>query len=134
MPIFSPLLPHIARLMKSKSLYLFCDKDGANFKDIAYIRGKAPYGAWAKLLKKCDIRYRKIYQTRHTFATHMLMSGKYDLLTIARWMGHVNIQILIKNYAKFIKGEKINIENDFDPFATDSSTDSRKKEVDLKVR
>ncbi|TLM67200.1 MAG: DUF3596 domain-containing protein [Deltaproteobacteria bacterium] len=57
--------------------------------------------AWKPLLKKCGIRYRNPYQTRHTYAS-LLISGGENLWWIASQMGHVNIEMILKHYGKWI--------------------------------
>ncbi|WP_295064199.1 tyrosine-type recombinase/integrase [Sulfuricurvum sp.] len=44
---------------------------------------------------------RNIYNTRHTFASQMLVK-KIDLGWISKTMGHSNIQITLQKYAKFV--------------------------------
>ena len=57
--------------------------------------------AWKKLLSKCQIRYRYPYQMRHTYASTLLSNGE-NLAWIATQLGHVNTEMLIRNYGKFI--------------------------------
>ncbi|WP_316867790.1 site-specific integrase [Ralstonia mannitolilytica] len=40
------------------------------------------------------MRYRKPYQTRHTYASMMLSAGEY-LMWVARQMGHANATITL---------------------------------------
>lgn len=61
---------------------------------------------WYPLLKKCNLTPRVMYQTRHTFATNMLESGKFSVLEISRFLGHVNTQMLFKRYTSYIESEK----------------------------
>jgi len=56
---------------------------------------------WQPLLKKAGVRYRYPYQTRHTYASMMLSAGE-NMLWLAKQMGHVNSEMIIKNYAKWI--------------------------------
>lgn len=53
------------------------------------------------LLRNTGIAQRNIYNTRHTFASQML-AKKIDIGWISKTMGHVNIQITLQRYAKFI--------------------------------
>lgn len=111
-PMFEKARPFIeAQLRESKSLYLF-EHDGRPIQDVSIIRKRR----WEKLLKDCEISYRKIYCTRHTFITAMLNSEKYKLLTIAKIVGHSSIKTLVENYAGFIRDEHLMIDCEVDIF------------------
>jgi integrase len=70
--------------------------------------GKMFYGStsldviWRKLLAKCGIEYRSIYQTRHTFASNML-SNKEDAIWVSSMLGHKSLNITLEKYTKFIR-------------------------------
>lgn len=87
------------------------------------MRGKKPYGAWAKLLSDLDVPYRKIYNTRHTFITAMLKSGELSVLEIAQIVGHSNSKMILENYARFIKGGHLKISRSFYPFKSRGDMD-----------
>ena len=112
----------IARAKANDSIYLF-SKIGKpkDLFSIDNIRGKKGQGVWSKLLVKCNIEYRKIYQTRHTFIVNMLNSGFFRVTDLAQIVGHSNTQMIMTVYAKYIKGEQLQIDRDIDIFA---STDS----------
>lgn len=57
------------------------------------------------LLKKCDLEYRSIYQTRHSFASNML-SNKEDIFWVSQMLGHKNINITSEKYSKYIRSTK----------------------------
>lgn len=60
---------------------------------------------WKTIYSHCDknlVKWHTPYQTRHTFASMMLMSGE-NLLTVAKMLGHKNIQMVINTYGQFIK-------------------------------
>lgn len=58
---------------------------------------------WRPSLRRCGIRARRAYATRHTFATSALMGGVRPPY-IARQMGHKNTKMLFDTYAKWIDG------------------------------
>lgn len=60
---------------------------------------------WKTLLKRCNLEYRSIYQTRHSFASNML-SNKEDLFWISKMLGHKNTNITVEKYSKYIKRAK----------------------------
>jgi len=69
---------------------------------------------WRPVLEKLGIRYRVIYQARHTFATLSLLNTA-DINYVARQLGHSSHQMIFKTYGRIIKqinGEK----NELDKF------------------
>ncbi|MCH9814380.1 MAG: site-specific integrase [Epsilonproteobacteria bacterium] len=61
--------------------------------------------AWRPLLEKCNLEYRILYQTRHTFASIMIQQGE-EIGWVSSTMGHKNIYVTLTIYAKFIKRKK----------------------------
>ena len=57
---------------------------------------------WRPALKRANIKYRRPYQTRHTYASMMLTAGE-SVSWLAQQMGHRDWAMLKKTYAKFIK-------------------------------
>lgn len=58
---------------------------------------------WKPALKRCGIRDRRAYQTRHTYAANALAGG-VNPAYISRQMGHKNAKMLFTVYAKWIDG------------------------------
>ncbi|MGA1861886.1 tyrosine-type recombinase/integrase [Deferribacter thermophilus] len=58
---------------------------------------------WKPALKKLGIRYRNMYQMRHTHAVLSIIAGD-NPHDIARRMGHSNLETFFRRYAKYIKG------------------------------
>jgi integrase len=58
-------------------------------------------GMWAPTLRKVGVRYRKPYQTRHTFAFMALMAGESPMW-VAKQMGHTDWSLTAKRYARWI--------------------------------
>lgn len=56
---------------------------------------------WQPALKKAGVRYRKPYQTRHTFASMMLSSGE-TLAWVSKMLGHSNVLQTARTYATWI--------------------------------
>ncbi len=104
-PIFDELLPYLysqKEITKNyKSSYVFLSRYGTPFNDGNRIRDHH----WKRLLKKLGIPYQRLYDTRSSFATMMLSSGKFSINQIAQIMGHTNIEMLIYRYNKFIPAE-----------------------------
>lgn len=63
---------------------------------------------WRPCLKRLGIRYRSPYETRHTYATMMLMAGATPAWA-ARQMGH-SVEQFLNTYAKWIDGGRNEVE------------------------
>ncbi len=61
----------------------------------------APF--WTTTLKRLEIRHRRAYNTRHTYATIGLMAGVNPAF-MARQLGH-SLEMFFKVYAKWIDGQ-----------------------------
>lgn len=63
---------------------------------------------WRPCLKRLGIRYRSPYETRHTYATMMLMAGMKPGFA-ARQMGH-SVEMFLRLYARWIDGGQNDVE------------------------
>jgi integrase len=63
---------------------------------------------WRPCLKRLGIRYRSPYQTRHSYATMMLMAGMTPAFC-ARQMGH-SVEQFLTTYSKWIDGGRNDVE------------------------
>jgi len=119
-PIFDALLPYLKKHRNSsRSIALFVNPNTGNmFYKSARL---TPY--WVDLLKECKIAHRILYVTRHTFISSMLKNGSLSMLDIAQIVGHTNTEMIVRNYAKYIKGEHLKVNRTLNIF-TDNSTDS----------
>lgn len=111
-------------MKKSESLFLF-DKEGGHLGDVGYFRC-----AWKTAIRKSGVRYRKIYNTRHTFITAMLNSGKYSVLQIAQMVGHATPRMIMTTYAGYIKSEHLRIDVDTDLFGHNMGTQDKEESDD----
>lgn len=59
---------------------------------------------FVRLCKKADVRYRKPYNTRHTFASMMLTAGEHHKW-IANQLGHADLQVFYKVYGHLIEDD-----------------------------
>lgn len=85
------------RKMSGLSSFVFTSKDGKMFFGSSSLNR-----TWKNLLKRCEIEYRSIYQTRHTFASNML-SNKEDPIWVSSMLGHKSLNITLEKYTKFIR-------------------------------
>ena len=58
---------------------------------------------WEPTLQRLGMRYRQPYNTRHTYATMMLMAGMRPAFC-AKQLGH-SVDMFLRTYAKWIDGE-----------------------------
>jgi integrase len=63
---------------------------------------------WRPALKRLGIRYRSPYETRHTYATIMLMAGVRPAYG-ARQLGH-SVEQFLRTYSKWIDGGENDVE------------------------
>jgi len=56
---------------------------------------------WARAMKKSGLRYLRMYETRHTFASWALAAGESPEW-VARTLGHVNTSMVYKTYGRYI--------------------------------
>jgi len=57
---------------------------------------------WARAMKKSGLRYRRMYECRHTFASWALGAGELPEWT-ARTLGHVDTSMIYKTYGRYIR-------------------------------
>lgn len=101
-------------LTAARSDYVFAPAGTGKREDL-YIRSET--GAkryWRSAMRKLGVRERRMYDTRHTYATMCLMSGMNPAF-IAAQLGH-SVQVLLSTYAKWISSpsdwselEKLNL-------------------------
>lgn len=63
---------------------------------------------WAPTLKRLGIRYHRAYNTRHTYATMMLMAGMNPAFC-AKQLGH-DIKMFLEVYARWLDGAADDVE------------------------
>lgn len=56
---------------------------------------------WVSPVKKSGLPFRRMYETRHTFASWALAAGESPEW-VARTLGHVNTSMVYKTYGRFI--------------------------------
>ena len=78
--------------------YVFVNKKREHIYDIKRVRNTH----WKRVLKECNLEYRPIYHTRHTFATIMLEGGE-DILWVSNILGHTDASMTLSKYARYIK-------------------------------
>lgn len=56
---------------------------------------------WARAVKKAGVRYRRPYQTRHTYASMMLSAGEHPMW-VAGQMGHSDWTMIARVYGRWM--------------------------------
>lgn len=56
---------------------------------------------WHPAMKKAGVRYRRPYQTRHTYASMMLSAGEHPMW-VAKQMGHSDWTMIARVYGRWI--------------------------------
>ena len=56
---------------------------------------------WMRAMKKSQLPYRRMYETRHTFASWALAAGESPA-RVARTLGHMNTSMIYKTSGRFI--------------------------------
>jgi integrase len=72
--------------------------------------------SWKATLRRAGVRYRNPYQTRHTFATTLLMNGESEML-VAELLGHETTEMVKRHYTEWIKTVSTRPKGDYSSFA-----------------
>jgi integrase len=87
------------RTGKHKSGFVFLTTRGKPYRYITSMCDR-----WKALLAKCGFSYRKIYNTRHTFASIMLSEGEIPIW-VSKTLGHESLAMTLKVYASYLPRE-----------------------------
>ena len=79
-----------------KGSWIFQNTEGGPL-DLTNVRERI----WRPALRRTGLRYRAMYQTRHTFATLALASGE-DIGWVAKMLGHTSTEMVIRRYHRFV--------------------------------
>jgi len=97
------MLPPVERALRAQreasalaGAWLFPNSQGGSL-DLTNVRERV----WRPALRRAGLRYRALYQTRHTFATLALASGE-DIGWVAKQLGHTSTEMVIRRYYRFI--------------------------------
>jgi integrase len=97
------MLPPVERALRAqraasqlRGAWVFVNSQGGAL-DITNLRERV----WKPALRRAGLRYRTMYQTRHTFATLVLASGE-DIGWVAQMLGHTSTEMVIRHYHRFI--------------------------------
>lgn len=95
-PLFEALWKHRQKFPEV-AIHVFPGKSGRPL-EVNNLRKRV----WYPAIAAAGLRWRTMYQTRHTFASLMLSHGE-DPLWVARMLGHSSLDMIFKHYGKFIR-------------------------------
>ena len=108
-PLLDDLKPHLQSIyQKYEGEYLFYTQHMKPYNDNNTFLNKQ----WRPLLNELKIPYRRLYNTRHTFATMMLTHGFTTPHNLARILGHRDSQMVHEVYARFLNDGKFDFDLD----------------------
>jgi len=99
------LLPAALTALKDQKQYSFVGgefifvrpRDRGPFVDYEHLERP-----WKHILKRAKVRYRNPYQTRHTYASHLLSGGENPLF-VAQQMGHKTTEMIMRHYGRWVE-------------------------------
>ena len=95
-PVMAALLERQRELTASfESPYIFVNRQGRPI-----LQDKLRE-MWERVMKKSGLPYRRMYETRHTFASWALAAGESPEW-VARTLGHVNTSMVFNTYGRYI--------------------------------
>lgn len=108
------LAPARAALLEQKALTFMVEIDGAVFVNPTtrqrYSGSTQIWRVWQTALKHAGVRYRRPYQTRHTFASMMLSAGEHPMW-VAKQMGHADWTMIARVYGRWMPSADIEAGN-----------------------
>lgn len=114
-------LKRLHGMADDKSGYVFANRNGQPFDTHNFTNR-----VWYPLLRHLGLRSRRPYQLRHTCATLWLTAGE-NPLWIARQLGHSNVEMLFRVYARWVKDVTRNDGSAFERLLEASTQDSATK-------
>jgi integrase len=100
-PIINSLLFYLKKqyeITGSKNSYVFLTK---KTKKHYHSAGKIREQIWIKALKKANVKYRNLHQTRGTFISKLISSGE-DINYVSKIAGHENVRVTLERYSEYI--------------------------------
>jgi len=99
------LAPARAALLEQKALTFMAELDGPVFVNPTtrqrYSGSTQIWRVWQTALKHAGVRYRRPYQTRHTYASMMLSAGEHPMW-VAKQMGHADWTMIARVYGRWM--------------------------------
>lgn len=97
---------------------MFVDKKTKNY----YSSGKIREQIWVPTLKKANVKYRNLHQTRGTFISTLISNGE-DINYVSKIAGHENVKITLEKYSQYIPVQNMNFGKCFKKIQTPLDTE-----------
>ena len=100
-PIIDALIPYLKEQYKitaNQKSYVFLTKKSNKYYHSA---GKIREQIWKKALKKANVEYRNLHQTRGTFISTLIANGE-DITYVSKIAGHENVKVTLEKYSEYI--------------------------------
>ncbi len=105
------LAPARAALLAQKALTFMAELDGPVFVNPTtrerFSGSHQIWKVWQTALKHAGVRYRRPYQTRHTYASMMLSAGE-NPMWVAKQMGHADWTMIARVYGHWMPSADVN--------------------------
>lgn len=100
-PIIKALIPYLEeqyKLTGHLNSYVFLtQRSNKHFHSANKVREQI----WNKAIKKADVPYRNLHQTRGTFISTLISNGE-DINYVSKIAGHQNVRITLERYSEYI--------------------------------
>jgi integrase len=121
-PIIETLIPFLKnqkRITGNHNSFVFLTKrTNKHF----HSAGKVREQIWLPTLKKANVSYRNLHQTRGTFISTLISNGE-DINYVSKIAGHENVNITLEKYSKYIPVQNMNFGSCFKRIETLSDTE-----------
>ena len=100
-PMIEALIPYLEnqyKLTGKQNSYVFLT---ARTNKHYHSAGKIREQIWVKALKKANVLYRNLHQTRGTFISTLISNGE-DINYVSKIAGHENVKVTLEKYSEYI--------------------------------
>lgn len=129
-PIIETLIPFLENQKKitgnHNSFVFLTQRTNKHFHSAGKIREQI----WIKALKKANVEYRNLHQTRGTFISTLISNGE-DITYVSKIAGHENVKITLERYSQYIPVQNMNFGNCFKKIQTPLDTELAPKKNEV---
>lgn len=126
-PIIEPLIPFLESqkmITGNYNSFVFLTKKTNKHYHSA---GKIREQIWLPTLKKANVEYRNLHQTRGTFISTLISNGE-DITYVSKIAGHENVKITLEKYSQYIPVQNMDFGKCFKKIKTTLDTELAPKE------
>lgn len=126
-PIIEPLIPFLESqkmITGNYNSFIFLTKKTNKHYHSA---GKIREQIWLPTLKKANVEYRNLHQTRGTFISTLISNGE-DITYVSKIAGHENVKITLEKYSQYIPVQNMDFGKCFKKIKTPLDTELAPKE------